>query len=187
MIPAPREHLLVVAATAIELEWVVGAESLIVGVGPVEAALATAHRLAEDPPELVLHLGIAGARRASGVAIGSLVIGTDSRYTDLVAQSPLLVASCVPDGDLFSRVCALLPRAARLPIATSAAVGGGAGMDVEAMEGFGVLRAAEQAGIPAVELRAISNIVEETDRSRWDIGAALAALADAGRTLVARL
>ena len=53
---------------------------------------------------------------------------------------------------------------------------------VEAMEGFAVLRAARQAGVPAVELRAISNVVEEPDRARWDIQGGLDAIASAGRT-----
>jgi nucleoside phosphorylase len=47
------------------------------------------------------------------------------------------------------------------------------------MEGFGVLRACAQAGIPAVEIRAISNEISEGDRSRWRIGRALESLADA--------
>jgi len=47
------------------------------------------------------------------------------------------------------------------------------------MEGFGVLRACELAGIPAVEIRAISNDLGEGDRSRWRIGRALEALDEA--------
>ena len=74
-----------------------------------------------------------------------------------------------------------------LPIATCARVGGGAGYDVEAMEGFGVLRAAALAGVPAVELRAISNTVDEPDRSRWRFDDALDALAAAVERLVAVL
>ena len=47
------------------------------------------------------------------------------------------------------------------------------------MEGFGVLRACELAGVPAVELRAISNSTDEPDRSKWQFDEAFAALADA--------
>jgi futalosine hydrolase len=47
------------------------------------------------------------------------------------------------------------------------------------MEGFAVLRACELAGIPAVEVRAVSNEIEEEDRSRWRFEDALAALAQA--------
>ena len=39
-----------------------------------------------------------------------------------------------------------------------------------------MLRAAALAGVPAVELRAISNEVGEPDRSRWQIATALDAL-----------
>jgi nucleoside phosphorylase len=66
--------------------------------------------------------------------------------------------------------------------AGKAAKGGGVvsgDLRVEAMEGFGVLRACAQAGIPAIELRAISNELGESDRSRWRIGRALESLADA--------
>ena len=80
----------------------------------------------------------------------------------------------------------LLPAAHRLPIATTAHVGGG-DCDVEAMEGFGVLRAAVEAGIPAIELRAISNMVEETDRTNWDFPGGLRAVAEAGRVVLAGL
>jgi futalosine hydrolase len=44
------------------------------------------------------------------------------------------------------------------------------------MEGFGVLRAAALAGVPALELRAVSNPVTEADRDRWRVDDALDAL-----------
>jgi nucleoside phosphorylase len=72
-----------------------------------------------------------------------------------------------------------LPAAQVLPIATCGKVGAGTGFDVEAMEGFGVLRACEFAGVPAVELRAISNSPDEADRTRWRFDDAFAALAEA--------
>jgi nucleoside phosphorylase len=80
-----------------------------------------------------------------------------------------------------------------MPIHTSAAVGGTSTSAsdkvslaslVEGMEGFGVLRAAELAGVPAVEVRAISNELGEPDRSRWDLTGALDALEEALPTLV---
>jgi futalosine hydrolase len=182
----PSRGILVVAATAAELDWVEGAEALAVGIGPVEAAIGTARRLAADPPALLLHVGIAGARAASGIPVGALVLGEESRYADLAAAVPV-VAACRPDAGLLERAASLLPDAVRAPIATAAAVGGGEGCPVEAMEGFAVLRAAELAGVPAVEVRAISNLVEEPDRARWDVAGALARTAEAGRVLVAGL
>ena len=55
------------------------------------------------------------------------------------------------------------------------------------MEGFAVLRAAAIAGVPAVEVRAVSNEVDEQDRARWRFDEALAELADAVPRLLAEL
>ncbi len=169
-------RVLVVAATEPEL---CGGPGLACGVGPVEAASATARALALDPPAAVLHVGLAGGR---GLAPGTIVAGTEAVYVDISAVIPV-VARVEPDPRLFSSLGKLLPDALALPIATSAAVGGAhrgvepEGTIVEAMEGFAVLRACELAGVPAVELRAISNEIGERDRRRWHVDAALDALA----------
>jgi nucleoside phosphorylase len=77
-----------------------------------------------------------------------------------------------------------LPEAHLLPIATSARVGNGRPFaDVEAMEGFAVLRAAAAAGIPALELRSISNAFD-AERGAWRIDAAVEALARATAILI---
>ena len=175
--------ILLVAATEREL---CGHDGLVCGVGPVEAAAATARALALHRFTAVLHVGLAGAR---GVEPGGLVVGTEAVYCDLDAEWPVI--DRVPaDARLADRVAAVVPGAPRLPIHTSAAVGGACnsllqGTLVEAMEGFGVLRAAAQAGVPAVEVRAVSNAIGEADRARWDLDGALAALAAALPALVA--
>jgi nucleoside phosphorylase len=55
------------------------------------------------------------------------------------------------------------------------------------MEGFAVLRAAQLAGVPAIEVRAISNDIEEADRARWHFGVALAAIVEVTPLLVTAL
>ena len=166
--------MLVIAATERELALLEGADTFCCGIGPVEAAIGTARAIAERAPDAVLHVGIAGAR---GIEPPALVLGNESVYCDLAAEIPT-VNRALPDASLLERVRVALPDVLVLPIGTSAAVGGGA-YDVEAMEGFGVLRACELAGIPAVELRAISNAIGELDRSKWRFDAAFAALAGA--------
>jgi futalosine hydrolase len=157
--------VLVVAATELELGHVSGFDTLVCGIGPVEAALRTAQGLAERRPDAVIHIGIAGARAIEPLA---LVIGSEAVYCDVIDESSTLprVERARPDARLLARVRAALPEAHVLPIATCGKVGGGNG-DVEAMEGFGVLRACELAGVPAVELRVISNSPDESDRSKW--------------------
>ena len=170
--------MLVVAATERELAHVRGPETVVCGIGPVEAALRTARALAELKPDAVLHIGIAGAR---GVAAPALVLGSESVYCDVVDPTSLLkrIERIQPDPELFARVHAALPEAYVLPIATAGEVGGGIECDVEAMEGFGVLRACALAGVPAVELRAVSNAPDEADRGTWSFEDAFAALGDA--------
>jgi nucleoside phosphorylase len=55
------------------------------------------------------------------------------------------------------------------------------------MEGFAVLRACELAGVPAVEVRAISNEIDEEDRGRWEVERALERLHAALPRLLAAL
>ncbi len=166
--------VLLVAATDIEL---CEREGLVCGVGPVEAAAATARELALRPPDVVVHVGVAGGH---GITPGGLIIGSASVYVDISAEIPV-VDRVEPDPSLLDRVRTALPEALVLPIGTSGAVGRLASgeLRVEAMEGFGVLRACSRAGIPAVEIRAVSNELAESDRSRWRIGRAVDALADA--------
>jgi nucleoside phosphorylase len=170
--------MLVVAATQRELEFVTGAATLCCGIGPVEAALATARALGESRPRAIVHIGVAGATTLEPPA---LVLGCESVYCDLVDPASVLprVERVAPDSELLAAARAALPEAHVLPIATSARVGGGTECEVEAMEGFGVLRAASLAGVPAVELRAVSNAVAESDRARWRIDDALARLREA--------
>jgi futalosine hydrolase len=157
--------VLIVAATELELGHVRRFETLVCGIGPVEAALRTAQALAERRPDAVIHIGIAGARAIEPL---SLVLGSEAVYCDVIDESSTLprVERARPDPGLLVRVHAALPDARVLPIATCGRVGAGNGL-VEAMEGFGVLRACELAGVPAVELRAISNSPDESDRSKW--------------------
>lgn len=182
-----RARILVVAATAHELAAPDGWLALQCGAGPVEAAASTAAMIAELRPAAILHVGIAGARRSCGLLPATLVVGNVARYSDLdvperwaprtVDASPLLLAA----------VRRALPDSPVLTIGTSARVGGTTGCDVEAMEGFGVLRAAERAGVPAIEIRAISNVIEEQDRAHWRFDDAFGAITAVTPDLVAAI
>jgi futalosine hydrolase len=182
-----RPRILVVAATSRELaapgDWL----TLQCGVGPVDAAAATAAAIAALRPAAVLHVGIAGARRACGLLPGTFVIGSEARYCDLEISAEWAPGSVAASPALLAAVQRLLPDAPTLPIGTSARVGGTTGCDVEAMEGFGVLRAAQLAGVPAIEVRAISNAVEEHDRALWHFDEAFTAITTLTPRLVAAL
>lgn len=175
--------ILVVAATERELAGAEGVATLACGVGPVEAASAAARAFTIQSPDALLHVGIAGAR---GLPMAQLVIGSEAVYEDAAAGT-LVPRRALPDARLVDAARRALPGARLLPIGTSARVGGTSACEVEAMEGFAVLRAAELAGVPAVEVRAVSNEIDESDRTRWRFDDALAALEAALPRLLAEL
>jgi futalosine hydrolase len=180
--------VLVVVATPGEGTWVrPPARLLVCGVGPVEAAVATAAALAERDPMRCCMPEWRAPADGRDLRSGAVVVGTESRYTDLAARLDGLERLARPDAALLARVTAALPEAEPQAIATSAAVAGSTSAAVEAMEGFGVLRAATLAGVPAVELRVVANEVEEDDRERWDIAGALRVLSAVGPRAMAAI
>ena len=178
--------ILVVAATDRELAGLDGAATLSTGIGPVEAGLATAFALMRERPDAVLDIGIAGSHTLDPPA---LVLGSEAIYCDVLAASSTLprVERVRPDAALLDVARRVLPEAHVRPIGTSGRVGGASDCDVEAMEGFAVLRAAELVGVPALELRAISNAVNEANRARWRFEEAFAALREAVTRLLPAL
>ena len=160
-------------------------EMLVTGVGPVEAAAAVSRALAQGRYDLVVSAGIAGA--FDGAAqIGEGVVVTDEIFElDLENGTPIslpdgarVVDRAASDLTLVDRLVELgfrsvrgitVPRVTATDATASRLAAHGAG--VETMEGFAVLRSAEIAGVPAVEVRGISNIACERSNSRWDFDA----------------
>ncbi|HJU47292.1 MAG TPA: hypothetical protein VJ689_04105, partial [Gaiellaceae bacterium] len=133
-----------------------------------------------EAPAAVLHIGIGGA---TGFPPGTLVLGVEAVYRDIAAAVPV-VDRALPDAALLAALRAAAPTAPVVPIVTGAAVSGPRaprehGLEVEAMEGFGVLRACELAGVPAVEVRVVANEIGEENRGLWRIDEALEVLGDA--------
>ena len=175
--------ILVVAATPAELCGADGAAQLVCGVGPVEAAARTATAIAEQRPDAILHVGIAGARSFDGPG---LVVGSEAVYCD--ADDAKWIELRVPAAEaLVEAARRAVPDARVEPIGTSARVGGTSGCNVEAMEGYAVLRAAALAGVPAVEVRAVSNAIGEPDRAKWRFEDAKDALAAVLPALIAEV
>jgi futalosine hydrolase len=173
--------LLVIAATPQELAGAAGARTLVCGIGPNAAYTATEDVVAEGGASAVLNVGIAGARRGSGVPLLATVVGTQAIDCDGDSE-PI-----APAAALLARARLALPEALALPIGMSARVGGTNGVAVEAMEGHAVLSACLDEGVPALELRVISNEIEEPDRGLWRFDDALAELARVTALVVAEL
>lgn len=192
--PVVKPRLLVVSAVPAELPPPAQALTLLAaGIGPVEAASAVAVALAREAYGAVVSVGIAGS--FGGLPNGGIAIVTEEILAELGVEGGETM-QLPPDVPLVDRAYAdpVLVEAARRAL-PEAAVGRGVTVStvtateqraaelrhrfdplVESMEGFAVLRAAQRAGVRALEIRAVSNPVGVRERAAWDIGGALRAL-----------
>ena len=131
-----------------------------------------------DRYDLVVEVGIAGGR-PGGPAIGDVVQVTTERHGN--RPGPLL------------RQPASFPVLDFLPVAAGNTVQQlddrfrQVDYDVESMEGAAFFEACLRHGCAFAEIRAVSNVVGETDHARWDIPLALARLEAALKLMCNRL
>jgi futalosine hydrolase len=184
-------QIVVVVASQLEadrLPTLPNARTVVSGVGAVSAALATQAALLEQPANLVLSVGIAGAYPKAGLQLGDVLVSSGVVYAGLGVQNGFRV-----DALGFAGAAQVLPvwnkaaefaQATKLPLgviatletvttdlARAEAIEAQFGALAEAMEGAGVAQAAERQGVPMLELRAISNMVG--DRQHWQVKTAL--------------
>ena len=185
--------ILLVCAVAKELEWLgsrAGVEVLIGGVGPVDAAARVSRALAQKRYDVVINAGIAGAFRGIANVGDGVIVGEELMEVNIEGGERIslpdgaFIADRVPaDAQLIEAITALgFPQLRGITVAQVTATDATAdrlrarGAEIESMEGFAVLRAAQLAGVPALELRGISNIVGDRDKSEWDFEAGLGGL-----------
>ncbi|MPY66803.1 futalosine hydrolase [Deinococcus sp. SDU3-2] len=196
-------RVLIVVATAGEAARLTDlpADVVVSGVGPVAAALATASALGRGHYDLAVSAGIGGAYPGSGLEPGDLAVSSRIVQADLGAWDDsaflgldVLGLSVLPQGthagvfEVWEGAQALATRlgAAFGPALTLSTVTGSheaaealaaryPGALTEGMEGAGVAHAALLAGVPALEVRGVSNPVGPRDRAAWRIPEALAA------------
>lgn len=180
---------------------------VVAGVGPVAAAVTTTRVLSHQEYDLVVSAGIGGGFRELA-EIGSVVVATEIIAADLGAETKEGFASIeqlgfgtskiAVDPILSNKVATAMKNAGIStytgPVLTLSTVTGTSetaeilsiripGATVEAMEGFGVAFAAQDARIPIIEIRSISNPVGPRDKDSWKIKEALFALEKASSVL----
>ena len=184
---------------------------VVAGIGRTNAAAATAEALAEAraagaPFAAVISTGIAGALPGSNLALGTVIVADACVYAEegialpegqgdmRVLGFPLgdFEGNRVPvDGALLVAFRTLGPACEIATVATCSGTDAAAlsvrtrtGAMAEAMEGAAVVHAARRVGVPALEIRSISNTTGDRATQRWDIAAAFAALQGVGDALV---
>ncbi|MGC9992264.1 MAG: futalosine hydrolase [Candidatus Cybelea sp.] len=167
-----------------------GVDQLAFGVGPVEAAAAVATALANRDYRFVVNAGLGGAFPGAAKIGDGVIVGEDMMDLGLETGEPIslppgerVVDRARSDvtivGKLRARGFAVLTGVTVASVTATdetASRLAGRGAQVESMEGFAVLRAAERAGVRAIEVRGISNRCGARERSGWDFAAGAAGL-----------
>ena len=109
-----------------------------------------------------------GERTAPASAVPDRAVPTDARWTGLLAS-----ASGLPRGR-FATLDAVTADVER-----GAALQRHFDVSIESMEGAAAAAVAVRLGVPFAELRAVSNVVGERDRARWDLRGAVRTATDA--------
>ncbi len=186
---------MILLAAAVEAELAFwrnrdGVATLVTGVGPVEAACAIAAELSRAPYRLLVNAGLGGAFDGAAVIGDGVVVADDTMEVDLEDGTPLrlpqgkhTVELAHSDGVLVERMrsrgFSVLRGVTVARVTSTEATAhrlAACGAQVESMEGFAALRAAELAGVAAVELRGISNRCGGRESSGWNFEAGMAGL-----------
>jgi futalosine hydrolase len=169
------------------------------GIGRTNAAASTTEAiLRHDPFAAVVNAGIAGVLPGGKLAIGDTVVASVCVYAEEGLVTPAGFAdmaeigfslgdfqgNAVPvDDGLLGRLAGLFPTGAIATVATCSGTDEAAESVArrtlavaEAMEGAAVVHAARRLGVPAIELRVISNTTGDRDNQEWDLAGAMAAL-----------
>ena len=186
--------ILLASAVEAELEFWrprSGVETLAMGIGPVEAASALSTALARREYRLVVNVGLAGAFDGAARLGDGVVVIDDVMELDLESGAPIalppgetIVAKANSDPELASQLHAKgFPLLRGVTVArvtsseeTAKRLARDLDAQVESMEGFAALRAAQRAGVRAIELRGISNRCGLRSSSNWDFPAGIAGL-----------
>jgi futalosine hydrolase len=184
---------------------------LCIGVGKTAAAAALGRELAITRPDAVIGIGLCGAFPAEhggdeGLAIGDACVVVEEVLADEGVEAPAGfldlsalglggIAPLFADASLVDRVLRKLPGVPRVRGATvsscsgtderSRTIAARSRAQIETMEGAAIAFACAQAGVPWVQLRAVSNRTGHRDRAGWDRDRALVALSAAVAQLVA--
>jgi futalosine hydrolase len=181
---------------------------LISGVGMMATAYHLGRALALNTYQLVLNLGVCGSFKAR-LQPGTVVNVHDETLADLGAEDgqgflsvfdlELEDANLPPfsDGKLVNPFGYHNRELNKLPVVSSLSVNSVSGRegtierlksfhdpDIESMEGAAVFYACLMADVPFLEVRAVSNFIEQRNRNAWKLDEAIRNLNDWARAFI---
>ncbi|SEL50056.1 futalosine hydrolase [Parapedobacter koreensis] len=166
-----------------------GIDVLVTGVGMVATAFALGQKLVTANYDLLLNVGIAGSFDRA-IALGEVVyvyqdtlaeLGAEDgeQFMDSVAlglAKHTFQGALIPSYPVFQglrQCCGITVNTVHGHERTIDGIIQRLNPTVESMEGAAVFYAAHQAGLPAMQIRAISNYVERRNKASWQIPLAI--------------
>ena len=164
-------------------------EILVTGVGMVATAFALGKHLATNQYDLAINLGIAGSFDRS-ITLGDLVEVVEDSFSELGAEDDeefLSIeklgfgeANFKPSVRLYDfgitdirQVSAITVNTVHGNETSIKKLSHRIKPQLESMEGAAFFYACKQAGVPGMQIRAVSNYVEKRNRDAWMIGLAI--------------
>ena len=184
---------------------------LITGVGMVATAYALGRHLADNHYDLIINLGIAGSFDRS-LALGEVVEITTDSFSELGAEDDQALLPIgqlgfgessfnagtslaalrnqfnMDTSDLFlKQVAGITVNTVHGNTHTIHQITKRLNPQVESMEGAAFFYACHHAGMPGLQIRAVSNYVEKRNRDNWQIGLAIKNLNTFAAELIGQL
>lgn len=173
-------------------------ELINTGVGPVNAAHGVTVAIMQRRPDMIINCGVGGAYPSSSLSVGDVICASEEIYGDLGAQSPTgfldmkALGFAVVSGrqNFFNELpMQVFPVTQRVRFVTVSTCTGTEAVAreiqsrtlgaVENMEGAAIAHVGLLHGIPVGEVRGISNVVTNRDKSSWRLREASAAAQNA--------
>jgi futalosine hydrolase len=163
---------------------------LITGVGMVATAFVLGRELAVNQYDLAINLGIAGSFDRS-IALGDIVEITEDTIAELGAEDDEAFVpinqlgfgesnfkaggqlSAIYEGHAVRQATAITVNTVHGNTASIQKIQQRLNVQIESMEGAAFFYACREAGVPAIQIRAVSNYVEKRNRDAWQIGLAV--------------
>ena len=172
------------------------------GIGKANAAARVAQTLATTKVQRVINIGVAGSLPGSGLDLGQAILASRSVFADEGIDTPGGFLDCKamgfpiyqdddgagisPDQELLAKLQSL--GLSEVVVATVSTCSGRdalamrvrrrTGAAAEGMEGAAAMLACHHAGVPAAEIRIISNTTGDRESQTWDIGLAMTRLGE---------
>ncbi len=160
---------------------------LITGAGMVATAFALGKHFAQNQYDLAINLGIAGSFDRN-IPLGEVVEITQDTFAELGAEddeqfitidelgfgeSVFTATYSLPDSLNIKKTTAITVNTVHGNEASIQKLSSRIDAQIESMEGAAFFYACKQAGVPCMQIRAVSNYVEKRNRNAWQIGLAV--------------